>query len=252
MSSRLNPDAGIAAILARAARADAAEARRLEVAIDDFFLPQEGRRDDETRAAVAAHLAVAVEAIERELSFLSERADAAPLVRGVPPRLLASRLLRDGSFMAELIAAARQELLAPALGERAAVRPVGPARAAVRLLRRCGRGGGRGRCFRRRTAEPGCRLRCTGGLSGGWRRRSARRGAMSGRSPMRRRGVSRRQSRPSARRGGDAAGCGDRHAARRARQPAGGGARPRAPGAVHRRSRARHGARLRGVARDRA
>lgn len=112
-------DTGAAAILARAARADAAASQRLRTATDDLLLPTKGRLDDETRTAVAARLAAAVEAIEDELACFAERTGAAPAVRGVLPPLLASGLLRDEPFMAELIATARLYLLPHTLGTNA-------------------------------------------------------------------------------------------------------------------------------------
>lgn len=108
-------DAGAAAILARAAQADAAEARRLEAAIEDFFLPEDARLDDETRAALGERVAVAVEVVEREIVAFAERASGQPLVPGVLARLLASGLLRDRALLGELIGRARQDLLAAAL-----------------------------------------------------------------------------------------------------------------------------------------
>lgn len=110
-----DPAAGVTAMLARAGGADAAEARRLETAIDDFLLPEDARLDDETRAAVAERVASAVEAIEREIVAFAERASGQRLSGGVLDRLLASGLLRDAALMGELIARARQALLAEAL-----------------------------------------------------------------------------------------------------------------------------------------
>lgn len=114
-------DAGVAAILARAGHAEAVDARRLEAAIDDFFLPDDARLDEEVRALVGERAAQAVQAIEREVAAFAERASGRPLARGVLPRLLASGLLRDAPLMAELIGRTRQDLLADAL--RATIPP---------------------------------------------------------------------------------------------------------------------------------
>lgn len=108
-------DAGAAAILTRAERADAAEARRLQAAIDDFFLPDDARLDDETRAALGERVAQAVGAVEQEIAVFAERTIGQPLPRATLPRLLASGLLRDAPLMAELIGRTRQDLLADAL-----------------------------------------------------------------------------------------------------------------------------------------
>jgi hypothetical protein len=113
--------AGAAALLARAEGADAAEARRLESAIDDFFLPDDARLDDEVRAAIGDRITRAVAAAEREVATFAERGLGRPLARGVTPRLLASGLLRDAPLMAELIGRARQDLLGEAL--RSSVAP---------------------------------------------------------------------------------------------------------------------------------
>lgn len=107
--------AGAAAILARAEGADAAEARRLETAIDDFFLPDDARLDDELRAAIGERVTRAIAAVEREVATFAERGIGRTLTRGVAPRLLASGLLRDAPLMAELIGRTRQDLLAEAL-----------------------------------------------------------------------------------------------------------------------------------------
>lgn len=111
------PDAGVAAILARAGHADAVDARRLEAAIDDFFVPDDARLDEEVRTLVGERVARAVEAIEREIATFAERASGRPLARGVLPRLLASGLLRDAPLMSEMIGRTRQDLLADALRE---------------------------------------------------------------------------------------------------------------------------------------
>jgi hypothetical protein len=106
---------GAAAILARARQADAVEARRLTAAVDDFFLPDDARLDDQTRAALGSAVARAVEAVVREIASFAQRATGRAITAEVLPRLLESGLLRDAPLMADLIGGARQELLADAL-----------------------------------------------------------------------------------------------------------------------------------------
>lgn len=109
------PDSRAAAILHRARRADAVEARRLSAALDDFFLPDDARLDDQTRAALGASLRRTVEAVEREIAAFVQRAVGRTVGGDVLARLLDSGLLRDAPLMADLIGGARQELLAEAL-----------------------------------------------------------------------------------------------------------------------------------------
>ena len=52
-----------APILARAAAAEQRAAERLATAIDDFFLAEEGRLDDRSRAAITGALTMTLEAI---------------------------------------------------------------------------------------------------------------------------------------------------------------------------------------------
>lgn len=108
-------DPGAVAILARARRADAVEARRLTAAVDDFFLPDDARLDDQTRAALAADVARAVAAVAREIATFAQRVTGRTITGEVLPRLFDSGLLRDAPLMADLIGGARQELLAEAL-----------------------------------------------------------------------------------------------------------------------------------------
>jgi hypothetical protein len=115
-----------AALLAR--RAAAAEQRadaRLAAAIADFFLPDEDRLDDRTRAAVAALFEATVGAVEREIAahaarLLDSRGAAALAARlagngSVLDRLVESGLARDAELMDELIAQARVALIDEAL-----------------------------------------------------------------------------------------------------------------------------------------
>ncbi len=111
------PDArhGAARIVARAAGADARDDRRLGVAIDDVFLPEDGRLDDETRAAIGGLIGAIVRAVEGEMIAFSTRATGAPVVGEILSRLVDSGLMRDHALMAELVARARQDMLATAL-----------------------------------------------------------------------------------------------------------------------------------------
>jgi hypothetical protein len=107
-------------LLARAAAAARHADRRLAEAIDDFFLADDSRLDDRTRAALAATLTAMVAVVERDLRqrsvALLTGADPALIQRiesGAPvlDRLAGSGLLRDFDLMRELIARTRQDLL---------------------------------------------------------------------------------------------------------------------------------------------
>ncbi len=111
-------------LLARAAAASGRADRRLGQAIDDFFLPDDARLDDRTRATLAATLAAVVAAAENDLrrqtarglfgsdATLAERvSDGAPVL----DRLVGAGLLRDGDLMRDLIGRTRQDLLADLL-----------------------------------------------------------------------------------------------------------------------------------------
>lgn len=107
-------------LLARAAAAARHADRRLAEAIDDFFLADDSRLDDRTRAALAATLTAMVAVVEHDL-----RRRAATHLVGADPvlvqriesgapvldRLVGSGLLRDSDLMRELIARTRQDLL---------------------------------------------------------------------------------------------------------------------------------------------
>ena len=99
---------------------------RLSAAIDDFFLPDDSRLDDRTRAALARQLGAIVGAIEtdirrhaaRVLTGWAEEGAAVALVEAqgeAIDRLLRVGVLRDRSLMEQLIARVRQDLLAAAL-----------------------------------------------------------------------------------------------------------------------------------------
>lgn len=107
--------AGAARIVARAGRAAGAEERRVAVTIEDFFLPDDGRLDDQARAAVTALLDVVVAAIESQLIAFAARTVEGPIAGKVLPRLVESGLLRDRALMKELVGRAREELVGEAL-----------------------------------------------------------------------------------------------------------------------------------------
>jgi hypothetical protein len=120
------PVVDAAPLFARAAAADRRAEARLATAIDDFFLAEEDRLDDRTRAAIGAVLTSAVRAIEREIASHAARqlagqglaAQAAAIdAPGAPllGRLLDSGLLRDRELMGELLGEVRQDLLGEAL-----------------------------------------------------------------------------------------------------------------------------------------
>jgi hypothetical protein len=125
------PAADAAPLFARAAAAERRAETRLATAIDDFFLAEDDRLDDRTRAAVSLVLRTSVRAIEREVAGHAARQLAAQALQavaasldggGVPllGRLLDSGLLRDRELMAELLGQVRQDLLGEALaGNRA-------------------------------------------------------------------------------------------------------------------------------------
>ncbi len=113
-------------LLARAAAAELRVYKGLMVAVEDFFLPEEARLDEHSRAGLAALLRGLVETVESEIRehavrLLTGRGESAlvsALTRPAPSvltRLWSSGLLRDEDFMAELIARVRQEMLGAAL-----------------------------------------------------------------------------------------------------------------------------------------
>ncbi|WP_296611215.1 DUF2336 domain-containing protein [Sphingomonas sp.] len=112
--------ASASTLFARAAAAARHADRRLAEAIEDFFLPEDSKLDDRTRAALAATLTAIVAAVERDLRRRavahSSGADSTAIQRiedGAPvlDRLVGSGLLRDFDMMRELIARTRQDLL---------------------------------------------------------------------------------------------------------------------------------------------
>jgi len=109
-------------LLARAAASLGRADRGLAHTIDDFFVPDNARLDDRTRAMLAATVRAMVAAVEgdlrrhvaRTLTAAGDDDRARWLSEGDPvhDRLVASGLLRDPDLMRELIARTRQDLLA--------------------------------------------------------------------------------------------------------------------------------------------
>ncbi len=109
-----------AALFARAAAAERRAEARLAVAIDDFFLIEEDRLDDRTRAAMGAMLSGTVRAIALEVSGHAARHVAGGFDFGADEpalltRLLDAGVLRDRALMDELLGQVRQALLGDAL-----------------------------------------------------------------------------------------------------------------------------------------
>ncbi|THD35174.1 MAG: DUF2336 domain-containing protein [Sphingomonas sp.] len=112
-------------LLARAAASLGRADRRLAHAIDDFFVPDDDRLDDRTRAVLAGTLSAMIVAVENEMrrhvaQTLTAAGDgdrARWLSEGEPvdERLAAAGVLRDPDLMRELIARTRQDLLADGL-----------------------------------------------------------------------------------------------------------------------------------------
>jgi len=113
-------------LLARAAAADVHARNSLAIAIEDFFLPEEARLDERSRAALATLLRALLETVESEVRqhavrllasrdepALAHALDTEPTA--VLARLARAGLLRDQALMAELVARVRQELLGGAL-----------------------------------------------------------------------------------------------------------------------------------------
>lgn len=139
------PDPDAAPLFARAATADRRARRRLESAIDDFFLVEDDRLDDRTRAAIGMVLSNAVQGIGREIA-----GDAVHQIGAQAPevgrlsldgshatllgRLLDSGVLRDSALMAELLGQVRQDLLGETL---VANRPPGAPAAVLARLTAC-------------------------------------------------------------------------------------------------------------------
>lgn len=116
---------GASQLLARAAASLGRADRGLAAAIDDFFVSDDDRLDDRTRATLAATLLGIVAAIEGDL-----RREAARLLESAGDDVLANRVsegasvfdqladagaLRDPRLMRELIGRTRQDVLAEGL-----------------------------------------------------------------------------------------------------------------------------------------
>ena len=134
---RDGPAVDAATLIARAAAAEARAQPGLTAAIDDFFLPDEARLDEQSRAALAALLGGLVATVEGEVREHAVRrleargetqaAKALGNPRGsVLARLRQAGLLRDPDLMAELMARVRQELLGAALPAQAPDDPERP------------------------------------------------------------------------------------------------------------------------------
>ena len=116
---------GVSKLLSRAAAADLRADRRLAVAVDDFFLPEDSRLDERLRVALGSTLGALVAGVEstvrRHAARLLATRDAphlsAELNTGAPVfgRLASAGLLRDTELMRELVGRARQDVLADAL-----------------------------------------------------------------------------------------------------------------------------------------
>lgn len=112
------PDA--APIFARADAADAWAEARLGAAIDDFFLRDDGRLDDRTRAETEERVRAIVGGVTREIAAYAVRTlgpsgafdDPAAAIFA---RLVDSGVLRDDELMAEMLAQVRQDLLGDSL-----------------------------------------------------------------------------------------------------------------------------------------
>ena len=107
---------GASQLLARAAAALSRADRGLAQTIDDFYIDDDARLDDRTRATLAVTLAAMVAAVEGDVRHRAARSLAAAGT-GAPvlDRLLAAGLLRDAAMMRELIDRTRLDLLADAL-----------------------------------------------------------------------------------------------------------------------------------------
>lgn len=113
-------------LIARAAAAETRGRLRLAAAIDDFFLPDDGRLDERMRSSIALTLAGLVAAVEGALKSHAARLlvarDAVTLGdrltlsdASVLDRLVGAGLLRDSDMMRELIARVRQDAIGDAL-----------------------------------------------------------------------------------------------------------------------------------------
>lgn len=118
--------ASAVSILMRAANADAWADRRLDTAIDDLFLPEDGRLDDRMRSTIIDRVRSLVSGIEQQITTHAARILMPQGFRlptsaqndnrvSICDRLLESGLLRDGALMDELLGQVGLELLGDAL-----------------------------------------------------------------------------------------------------------------------------------------
>lgn len=123
-------------LIAQAAAADAESRRALDASIDDFFLNDAGRLDEQTRVALDRLLRGLVVTVDGEvrghairmLAGQGEDELAAALREAPSPltRLTQTGLLRHPDLMAELIGRVRQELLAHSMPAQAPEDPDRP------------------------------------------------------------------------------------------------------------------------------
>ena len=106
---------GASQLLARAAAALGRVDRGLAQTIDDFFIDEDARLDDRTRATLAVTLAAMVAAVEGDLRHRAARSLPARAGAPVLDRLITAGLLRDADMMRELIGRTWLDLLADTL-----------------------------------------------------------------------------------------------------------------------------------------
>ena len=126
--------AGATRLLALARSAPSLARLRLAAAMDDFFLSEDGRLDDRTRASLAALVNAIVGRTEGEIragaanALASEPSLAAVILHGPPAldALIAGGHLREDALLEELLARVRLDQLAAALPFVAPERPDQP------------------------------------------------------------------------------------------------------------------------------
>lgn len=130
-----------AALLARAARADERERKRLRHAIDDLFLPDDARLDDRMRASLVGLMRSLIATVEGEVGAHAARLLAARgeilLADGlanpkadIAERLITSGLLRDAELVGELLDRVLEVQIGDALPVTAPTHPDHPSLAA--------------------------------------------------------------------------------------------------------------------------
>lgn len=122
-------------LLFRASAADDGVRRALDAAVDDFFLDDSGRLDEQTRHALDRLLRALIDTVDGEvrghavrLLAAHEPEAAAALERAPTPhaRMAQVGVLRDPDLMAELIGRVRQDLLARTIPAQASDDPDQP------------------------------------------------------------------------------------------------------------------------------